>query len=323
MRPLAANVSGIRDADGIPDLNNGVFEIDPFSYVWQSSVDGSIWKHFDGYEHHDENCGCTYNVTEKTLHLTEVEVGKQIRVLVSYTDTYGTTETVVSEVSSAVTNVNDAPTGSILLEGSFVEDEVLTVITGNLEDNDGLGALNYQWQRSGDGDDWNMIIGADEDRYTLDDDDVGQQVRAVISYTDGQGTYESVVSSVSDIIGNVNDTPQGSVIITGTLSQGQTLFADTHGLKDADGIGTFSYQWQRTEDGALWVDMEGQEEKSLTLTSSEVGKQIRVLVSYTDTYGTTNSCQRGLICDIVNDAPTGSILLEGSLLRMSLDGDYW
>ena len=37
-----------------------------------------------------------------------------------------------------------------------------------------------------DGDDWNMIIGADEDRYTLDDDDVGQQVRAVISYTDGQ-----------------------------------------------------------------------------------------------------------------------------------------
>ena len=66
----------------------------------------------------------------------------------SYTDTYGTTETVVSEVSSAVTNVNDAPTGSILLEGSFVEDEVLTVITGNLEDNDGLGALNYQWQRS-------------------------------------------------------------------------------------------------------------------------------------------------------------------------------
>ena len=41
-----------------------------------------------------------------------------------------------------------------------------------------------------------MIIGADEDRHTLDDDDVGQQVRAVISYTDGQGTYESVVSSV-------------------------------------------------------------------------------------------------------------------------------
>ena len=48
---------------------------------------------------------------------------------------------------------------------------------------------------------------------------------------------------------NVNDAPEGSVIITGTLSQGQTLFADTHGLKDADGIGTFSYQWQRTEDG--------------------------------------------------------------------------
>ena len=46
-----------------------------------------------------------------------------------------------------------------------------------------------------------MIIGADQDRYTLDDDDVGQQV---VVYTDGEGT-ESVVSSVSDVISNVND----------------------------------------------------------------------------------------------------------------------
>ena len=135
--------------------------IGTFSYQWQRTEDDIVGRY-----------GRT---RRKVITLTSSEVGKQIRVLVSYTDTYGTTETVVSEVSSAVTNVNDAPTGSILLEGSFVEDEVLTVITGNLEDNDGLGALNYQWQRSGDGDDWNMIIGADEDRYTLDDDDVGQQ----------------------------------------------------------------------------------------------------------------------------------------------------
>ena len=92
------------------------------------------------------------------------------------------------------------------------------MITGNLEDPDGLGDLNYQWQRSGDGENWNMIIGADQVRYTLDDDDVGQQVRAVVSYTDGGNTPESVVSSVSDVISNVNDAPEGSVIITGTLS---------------------------------------------------------------------------------------------------------
>ena len=44
-----------------------------------------------------------------------------------------------------------------------------------------------------------MIIGADEVS-TLDDDDVGQQVRAVVSYTDGGNTPESVVSSVSDVM---------------------------------------------------------------------------------------------------------------------------
>ena len=91
-------------SDIIPDLNNGVFE----TSVWQSSADGSIWKHFDGYEHHDENCGCTYNVTEKTLHLTEAEVGKQIRVLVSYTDGHETDDI----DKKFIQNVNDAPTGS-------------------------------------------------------------------------------------------------------------------------------------------------------------------------------------------------------------------
>ena len=41
----------------------------------------------------------------------------RIRVQVSYTMPTNVNEVVVSEVSSAVTNVNDAPTGSILLEG--------------------------------------------------------------------------------------------------------------------------------------------------------------------------------------------------------------
>ena len=190
-------------------------------------------------------------------------------------------------------------------------------MTGDLEDNDGLGDLNYQWQRSGDGEDWNMIIGAGEDRYTLDDNDVGQQVRAVISYTDGQGTYESVASSVSDVINNVNDAPEGSVVITGTLSQGQTLFADTHGPKDADGIGTFSYQWQRTEDGNHFVDIPAANSETYLLTDEDAEMRVRVQVSYTDQQGTRESFPSEVTTPIanINDVAQGDIVLSGTAME--------
>ena len=44
---------------------------------------------------------------------------------------------------------------------------------------------------------------------------------------------------------NVNDAPTGAVTIDGTASQGQTLTANTSGVGDLDGLGTFSYQWER------------------------------------------------------------------------------
>ena len=44
---------------------------------------------------------------------------------------------------------------------------------------------------------------------------------------------------------NVNDVPVGLPVITGTVTEDQTLTADTSGITDADGLGAFSYQWLR------------------------------------------------------------------------------
>ena len=52
----------------------------------------------------------------------------------------------------------------------------------------------------------------------------------------------SVSSAFSLTVANINDMPTGSVSITGTPTQGQTLTAG-NSLADADGLGTISYQW--------------------------------------------------------------------------------
>ena len=66
-----------------------------------------------------------------------------------------------------------------------------------------------------------------------------------VSYVDGNGTAESLTSAATVAVANVNDAPTGTPLITGTAQEGQTLTADVSGIADADGLGSFSYQWLR------------------------------------------------------------------------------
>ena len=81
-----------------------------------------------------------------------------------------------------------------------------------------------------------------------------------MSYTDGHGTAETQLTSAQTaVIANVNDAPTGLPVVTGTTTEDQVLTADTSGIADADGLGAFSYQWQRARRtaaraGATWAD---------------------------------------------------------------------
>ena len=84
---------------------------------------------------------------------------------------------------------------------------------------------------------------------------------------------------------NVNDAPTGAVAIDDTTpSQGQTLTAGNT-LSDADGLGAFSYQWQRGGvdiGGATGVDLHHRARP----TSAP---DLRVVASYTDGQGTSET----------------------------------
>ena len=88
--------------------------------------------------------------------------------------------------------MNDDPTGGVTISGTATEDEVLTADTSTLADEDVLGALSYQWSRDG-----SPIDGATSDNYTLTQADVGAAITVEVSYTDGEGTAESVTSSAT------------------------------------------------------------------------------------------------------------------------------
>ncbi|MCP3696184.1 MAG: hypothetical protein GY917_28555, partial [Planctomycetaceae bacterium] len=72
----------------------------------------------------------------------------------------------------------------------------------DLTDEDGLGSFGHQWKRDGA-----AISGATSASYTLDQADVDKVITVAVSYTDAQGTAESVTSTATAAVANVNDLP--------------------------------------------------------------------------------------------------------------------
>jgi Ca2+-binding RTX toxin-like protein len=108
-----------------------------------------------------------------------------------------------------VANTNDAPTGTVGAGGTAVEGDTLTA-SNSLADEDGLGVIGYQWQSSPDGTAWSDIADATMDSFLLTADQVGQQLRVVASYLDGEGTHERVVSQPTSPVVGLNLTVTGT-----------------------------------------------------------------------------------------------------------------
>ena len=81
-----------------------------------------------------------------------------------------------------------------------------------------------------------------------------------------------------------NNAATGMPTITGTASVGETLTAVTTGIADTDGLpSSFAYQWVRV-DGSDETDISGATAGTYTLTDDDIGKTVKVVVSFTDDF---------------------------------------
>ncbi|MCF8211026.1 MAG: hypothetical protein K9K38_16735, partial [Rhodoferax sp.] len=169
----------------------------------------------------------------------------------------------------------------------------------------GTGSIAYQWSAGG-----TDISGATSSTLVLGQAQVGKTITLTAKYTDGFGTTETVASSASAAVANVNNLPSGGVTITitGTVTRGAQLTA-ANTLADLDGLGTISYQWKAAES-----DISGATASTYTLTQAEVGKTITVVAKYTDLFSAQEAVESTATTAVtaVNVAPTGTVSFSGT-----------
>jgi hypothetical protein len=189
---------------------------------------------------------------------------------------------------SANASINASPVGSVVITGTPMQKETLTA-TNDLSDADGLGALSYQWSAAAPGAQYIAILNATASTFMLTQAQVHSFIKVTISYTDGHDTFEATTSAAVGAVANVNDLPDGTVTISGTTISGHKLTAENT-LSDADGIVALNHQWKSaTTSNGFYSPISGATAYEYTLTATEVGKYVRVTISYTDNEGASES----------------------------------
>ena len=144
----------------------------------------------------DAPTGALYLKAGQTINF---EAGSTIAMTLTATDG---TLSVAKALTLTVVNANDLPSGAPVITGAAIENVTLSASASLVADQDGLGAFTYQWQR-GNGTTFTNIAGATAATYRLVQADADQLVRVAVSYRDGRGTQETVLSTATSQVVDV------------------------------------------------------------------------------------------------------------------------
>ncbi len=160
--------------------------------------------------------------------------------------------------------------------GTTLEPDTDYWVTVN-EGLDGNSGLTFS-RTTGDGQTGELGWSIANDRLSKTNQRDNWGTRSATLIIDVRGTVRPVVPNAS-----------GTVSITGTATVGETLTAAVSNVMDPEGVtnATYSYQWVRVDaDGTSnAVDIPGATSSTYTLTADDLGKKVKLRVSFNDDDG--------------------------------------
>ena len=292
---LTAGMGDIADADGLPNASD-------FAWQWIRVADATET--------------AIQDATSSTYTLTDDDAGKQVKVVMSFTDSLSGVESLISDAYPGTGTVSAAPMPLAVTQRedrpyTFTESDfsnlpggvvqLTKVIITELPNNGWLARSKIVLLPSGNYQGQSDRIYSRHLPLTLSTDHRRLSL-AFFPEDDGNGTpYASLKFTVNDSttehtmtinVTPVNDPAYGKVFINGPSQVGYDLTASTSSMGDRDGIpqDQLNYQWKRySSDGNTFESDIGVNSRTYTLTTAEEGKKVKVEVSYVDGGGTSEA----------------------------------
>ena len=272
------------EADGLPVItveqgNTAVLKVkataddpDGITYTWEKHVLND-----NGYYYNVKTMGST------TAELTTDPVDQSVEYVCEVTDKYGTSVRVwfnVNVENHLVATANDTGRSYARVGVALQETKTLSVKV-SADDTDGITYLWYKWVYNESEDYYDRIILDREAE--IETEPATETVTYVCDVTDKYGTSVSVDFAVY-IENNFKVTADGdrniSVASGGTATMSVTATAD-----NMDGLTYQWYKWVPYMGGYRRTEIEGETEKSLTV--SNITEDAEYYCQVTDCYGTT------------------------------------
>jgi Ca2+-binding RTX toxin-like protein len=292
--PVTAVTTGIADLDGLVGVT--------FHFQWL--LNGTT------------NVG----TDSATFTPTPAMVGSTLRVRVTFTDQGGTPETLTSAASNPIIA---APAPIVVLSATSLAFGTRSTVAGPTTQsitigNTGAGNLNIGAVTRSGANQGSFTVGAGctnvvvtpgsscTINVTFNSTTVGAKTAQISIASNAPAPI--VIPFTANVV--VNSAPTGTPAVSSTTPQNGVLLTATLGtVADADGIpATVNFRWQQSNvgGGGAFANIALATSASFTPGPAQLGRALRVVVSYTDNHGTAqtvNGATSALVFDVFVGTP--------------------
>jgi sugar lactone lactonase YvrE len=241
-----------------------------FAYQWERCTNSS-------------ECVAIPSATESKYVPINGDVGRLLRVAVTGTNSAGASSA-QSAQTAPVKGIKPSNISQPMISGSAEDGELLSVSSGSWEGTTPI-SYAYEWQRcNATGGSCKQIPGANASSYRLTSSLEGRTLRAIVVAANSAGSGKATSAVTATITAGL---PVNTALpaIFGTAEARQALNASAGAWVGSEPF-SYTYQWQRCNNrGEACSSIVGATSSTYSLSSSDVGTTLRMIVTVTNPVG--------------------------------------
>jgi hypothetical protein len=252
-----------------------------YAYRWERMTDGT-WSEIA-------------SATAATYVPVAADVGRTVRVKVTASNATDSSSPVASDATAVIADLEPPiNTAAPAATGTAKQGQTLTAGSDAWT---GADSTSVVWERRTGTGAWTPIAGATSRTYVLAAADVDNDVRAVVTAINLDGTTSVSTAARGPVLTSVPPANSTLPQVTGTPRAGELLTTSNGAWQRAD---TYTYAWERLN-GDQWAAIAGATASTYTPVAADAGKRLRAVVTATGPGGSTSVASGQT--DVVVDPP--------------------